>query len=86
MPMESAEILKLIDEAMPSAQVEIEDLRGDGNHYAMTVAYEGFRGVPLVDQHRMVFAALQGRVGGILPSLTLTTFPPAPKRGGGGGA
>ncbi len=73
MPMQAEEILKLIEEDMPGARVQIDDLRGDGNHYAVTVAYEGFAGLPLADQHRMVFSALQGRVGGILRGMTLTT-------------
>lgn len=74
--MQSDDIMHLILEAMPEAQVSIDDLRGDGNHYAVTVTFEGFRGVPLVDQHRMVFAALQGRVGGLLRGMTLTTLVP----------
>ncbi len=80
MSMQAEEILKLVDEAMPGARVAIDDLRGDGNHYAVRVEYEGFVGVPLVDQHRMVFAALQGRVGGVLRGITLTTAPPRGKR------
>lgn len=78
--MQADEILKLIEEAMPGAQVEIQDLRGDGNHYAVTVLYDGFSGVPLVDQHRMVFSALQGRVGGILRGMTLTTHAPKKRK------
>jgi len=79
--MQAEEILNLIQSAMPGARVEIEDLRGDGNHYAVTVAFDGFDGVPLVDQHRMVFAALEGRVGGILRAMTLTTLVPQKKGG-----
>jgi len=78
--MKADEILGLIMESMPEARVQIDDLRGDGNHYAVTVEYVGFEGVPLVDQHRMVFAALQGRVGGILRGLTLTTLVPRRKK------
>lgn len=74
--MQVEEIMALLSEGFPTARVEIEDLRGDGNHYAVTIESETFRGVPLVDQHRMVFAALQGRVGGLLPGLTLTTLVP----------
>jgi len=72
--MEADEILSLISQALPGSRVEIEDLRGDGNHYAVTVESPSFNGVPLVDQHRMVFAALGGRVGGILREMTLTTY------------
>ena len=71
--MEAEEIFALLNEALPGSRIEIEDLRGDGNHYAVTVESPSFNGVPLVDQHRMVFAALQGKVGGILRGITLTT-------------
>lgn len=74
--MEANEIMALIAEALPNARVEIEDLRGDGNHYAVTVESAAFAGLPLTDQHRMVFAALQGKVGGILRGMTLTTLVP----------
>ena len=73
MSMEAEEIFALLNEALPGSRIEIEDLRGDGNHYAVTVESPSFNGVPLVDQHRMVFAALQGKVGGILRGSTLTT-------------
>lgn len=79
--MQAEEILKLLTEAMPGARIQIDDLRGDGNHYAVTIAYEGFDGVPLADQHRMVFTALQGRVGGLLRGMTLTTLVPDKKKG-----
>lgn len=78
--MEASEIMTLLTEALPGSRIEIEDLRGDGNHYAVTVVSPAFRNVPLVDQHRMVFAALQGKVGGILRGITLTTL--APEEGG----
>lgn len=74
--MEASEIMTLLTESLPGSRIEIEDLRGDGNHYAVTVESRAFVGVPLVDQHRMVFAALQGRVGGILRGITLTTLLP----------
>ena len=75
MSMEAEEIFALLNASLPGARIEIEDLRGDGNHYAVTVESPSFNGVPLVDQHRMVFAALEGRVGGILRGITLTTRP-----------
>lgn len=74
--MEAEEIMALIADSLPNARVEIEDLRGDGNHYAVTVESPSFAGMPLADQHRMVFAALQGRVGGLLRGITLTTRVP----------
>jgi stress-induced morphogen len=72
--VEADEIMALLSESLPNARIEIEDLRGDGNHYAVTVESPSFVGLPLVDQHRMVFAALQGRVGGLLRGMTLTTI------------
>ncbi len=74
MPMEAAEIETLILNALPpGTRVMVEDLRGDGDHYAVTVESPAFYGVAVVDQHRMVFSALQGRVGGLLKDMTLTT-------------
>ncbi|MCU0889698.1 MAG: BolA family transcriptional regulator [Rubritepida sp.] len=76
MPMQPAEIEALIKAAMPDAQVTIEDLAGDGDHYAATVVSEAFRGISRVKQHQMVYAALQGRMGGVLHALALQTSPP----------
>jgi stress-induced morphogen len=63
----------MIREALPDADVEIKDLAGDGDHYAATVASQAFKGLPRVRQHQMVYAALQGRMGGVLHALALTT-------------
>lgn len=71
--MEAAEIVRLIKEAIPDALIEIRDLRGDGDHYEARVESSMFAGKARVDQHRIVFTALQGRVGGILQTLALTT-------------
>lgn len=79
--MTADEIQKLITEAMPLARIRIDDLRKDGNHYSVTVEDPAFRGMSLPEQHRMVFAALEGRVGGLLRGITLTTIAPQ-QRGG----
>lgn len=71
--MKAEEIQKLISEALPNATIYIDDLREDGNHYAVRVEDSAFEGMELADQHRMVFASLQGRVGGLLRGMTLTT-------------
>lgn len=76
MAMESAEIERLIKEAFPTATVEIQDLAGDGDHYAATVVAEEFRGMNRVQQQRAVYAALKGRMGGELHALALTTRTP----------
>ena len=73
MPMNADEIEKLIREALPDARVEIKDLLGDGDHYQATVESAAFAGKSRVQQHQMVYAALQGRVGGVLHALALTT-------------
>ena len=76
MPMDQAEIERLIREALPDARVEIKDLRGDGDHYAAYVESPSFAGKSRVQQHQMVYNALQGRVGGVLHALALTTAIP----------
>ncbi|MBV8425752.1 MAG: BolA family transcriptional regulator [Hyphomicrobiales bacterium] len=75
MPMKKAEIEALIKEALPDAQVEIKDLAGDGDHYAATVKSAAFKGKTRVQQHQLVYGALQGRMGGALHALALTTMP-----------
>ena len=76
MAMSAGEIETLIRASLPDAQVTIEDLRGDGDHYAATVVSAAFRGKSRVQQHQMVYAALQGRMGGALHALALQTSPP----------
>ncbi|TPG46357.1 BolA family transcriptional regulator [Roseomonas nepalensis] len=76
MAMPAAEIEALIRAALPDARITIEDLAGDGDHYAATVVSESFRGIPRVRQHQIVYAALQGRMGGALHALALQTSAP----------
>ena len=76
MPMNANEIETLIKEALPDAQVEIRDLAGDGDHYAANVVSEAFRGKSRVQQHQMVYEALQGNMGGVLHALALQTSAP----------
>ena len=76
MPMNPGEIEKLIKDALPDAQVTIEDLRGDGDHYAAYVVSPAFKGKTRVQQHQMVYQALQGRMGGELHALALQTSAP----------
>ena len=61
---------------MPDAQVEITDLAGDGDHYAARVTSAAFAGLSRVKQHQAVYAALGGRMGGVLHALQLTTIVP----------
>ena len=76
MPMNPGEIEELIKEAMPDAQVTIEDLRGDGDHYAAYIVSSAFAGKSRVQQHQMVYQALQGRMGNELHALALQTSAP----------
>lgn len=76
MPMPAAEIEALIVAGIPDARVEITDLAGDGDHYAARVIAESFRGMPRIKQHQAVYAALGGRMGGVLHALQLTTAIP----------
>ena len=76
MAMEAATIERLIKEGIPDATVQIADLRGDGDHYAAHVESPSFKGKSRVQQHQMVYAALQGKMGGELHALALTTGVP----------
>ncbi|WP_343559944.1 BolA family protein [Kiloniella sp. b19] len=76
MPMNPSEIESLIREALPDAEVTIEDLRGDGDHYAAHVVSPSFEGKSRVQQHQMVYNALQGRMGNELHALALQTSAP----------
>jgi stress-induced morphogen len=77
--MAASDIERLIKDAMPDAEVRIEDLRGDGDHYLANVISSAFIGKSRVQQHQMVYEALQGRMGGELHALALQTS--APKAG-----
>ncbi len=76
MPMSAGDIETLIKTAIPDAQVTIRDLAGDGDHYAAEVVSESFRGKTRVQQHQMVYKALQGNMGGALHALALQTSAP----------
>lgn len=77
MAMDANEIERLIKASLPDATVEIRDLAGDGDHYAAHVVSASFKGKSRVQQHKMVYEALEGRMGGVLHALALTTAPPA---------
>jgi stress-induced morphogen len=76
MAMSANEIESFIRAALPDATVTIEDLAGDGDHYACTVVSETFRGLSRVKQHQLVYNALEGRMGGVLHALALQTSAP----------
>jgi len=75
MAMTAAQIESFIRAAFPDAEIEIKDLAGDGNHYEAHVRSSAFAGKSRVQQHQMVYAALEGRMGGELHALALHTAP-----------
>jgi len=74
MGMKVDEIKSLILKSIPDAEIEIKDLAGDDNHYAATVKSKVFDGKTKVQQHKLVYDALEGRMGGVLHALSLTTI------------
>jgi stress-induced morphogen len=77
MAMNPSEIERLIKDSLPDAQVTIEALEDDGDHYAAIVVSAAFKGKTRVQQHKMVYDALKGRVGNELHALALQTSVPA---------
>lgn len=80
MAMDATNIKNLILQGIPDADVQIEDLRGDGEHYAAYVSSASFIGKSRVQQHQMVYAALQGKMGGELHALAIQTCAPEDKK------
>ena len=78
MPMAADDIVALIKQGIPDAEVEMQDLVGDGDHWAATVVSPAFAGKSKIQQHQMVYAALGGRMGGVLHALKLTTMAQKP--------
>ncbi len=76
MAMEQTKLERLIREGIPQAQVRIEDLRGDGDHYEAHVTSPAFRGLSRVQQHQLVYAALKGALNGELHALSVKTYLP----------
>ena len=73
MAMNLKEIEKLIKESIPDALVEIQDLAGDGNHYSATISSSEFIGKSKIEQHKIVYASLKGKMGNELHALSITT-------------
>ncbi|WP_299439323.1 BolA family protein [uncultured Rhodospira sp.] len=76
MAMDAGTLENMIKEAFPDAQVSIDDMVGDGDHYAANIVSEAFRGKTRVQQHQLVYAALKGSMGGELHALALQTRAP----------
>ncbi|WP_176084092.1 BolA family transcriptional regulator [Martelella sp. HB161492] len=77
MAMTAGDIEDMIKAGIPGAKVTIRDLAGDGDHFAAEVVAEAFRGKTRVQQHQMVYEALQGNMGDVLHALALQTSAPA---------
>lgn len=77
MPMSQSALEAALREGFPDAQIEIQDLAGDGDHYRARIVSPAFKGLPRVRQHQLVYAALKGKVGGELHALALETSAPA---------
>jgi stress-induced morphogen len=75
MAMTAEEIKTYIRNAFPDAQIDLVDLAGDNDHFQVTVMSDAFRGKSRVEQHKMVFSALEGNMGGKLHALSVKTAP-----------
>ena len=73
MPLSKEELEKHIKESIPDSTVNIEDLRGDGDHYSATVISKSFKGKTKIEQHKMVYNSLEGKMGNELHALMLKT-------------
>jgi len=76
MPMTQTALETELREAFPDADIRIEDLAGDGDHYRARIVSGAFTGLPRVRRHQLVYAALKGKVGGELHALALETLTP----------
>jgi stress-induced morphogen len=76
MPMPAEQIRDYVRQAFPDATIELVDLAGDNDHYALTVISNAFAGKPKIQQHKMVYAALQQHMGTTLHALQLKTDVP----------
>tara|TARA_B100000989_G_C19242010_1_gene344459 strand:+ start:343 stop:573 length:231 start_codon:yes stop_codon:yes gene_type:complete len=74
MPLAINEIKKLIKETIPDASIEIKDLAGDNNHYSATIKSKMFKNLNKVEQHKLVYKSLKGKMGNELHALSINTF------------
>ncbi|HEY2658170.1 MAG TPA: BolA family transcriptional regulator [Caulobacteraceae bacterium] len=81
MPMTADALEAELRAAFPDAEIAIDDLAGDGDHYRARITSGAFSGLPRVRQHQLVYAALNGKVGGVLHALALETSAPSAGQG-----
>ena len=72
--MNLTEIESLIKKAIPDATIKIEDLAGDGNHYSATISSSSFKGKTKIEQHKIVYNSLKGKMGNELHALAIKTL------------
>jgi stress-induced morphogen len=77
MPIAQADLEAILRDGFPDAEIKVDDLAGDGDHYKASIVSAAFKGLPRVRQHQLVYAALKGRMGGELHALALETSAPA---------
>jgi stress-induced morphogen len=77
MPIAQPDLEAILRQGFPDAEIRIEDLAGDGDHYKAKIVSAAFAGLPRVRQHQLVYAALKGRMGGELHALALETSAPS---------
>mgnify|MGYP001266680965 CR=1 FL=1 len=73
MPLPLKEIEKLIKDEIPDAKVEIKDLMGDNNHYSATIKSSQFNNISKIEQHKLVYKSLKGKMGNELHAFSITT-------------
>tara|TARA_B100000963_G_scaffold334212_1_gene327211 strand:+ start:80 stop:319 length:240 start_codon:yes stop_codon:yes gene_type:complete len=73
MPLPIEEIKKLIKDEIPDAYIEIKDLMGDSNHYSAVIRSKKFNNLSKIDQHKLVYKSLKGKMGNELHALSITT-------------
>ena len=73
MPLPIKEIEKLIKDLIPDASIEIKDLMGDNNHYSATITSAQFNNISKIEQHKLVYKSLKGKMGNELHALSITT-------------
>lgn len=76
MPMSIADLEANLKEAFPDAEIAIDDLAGDGDHYRARIVSPAFAGLSRIKQHQLVYGALKGKMGGELHALALETSAP----------
>lgn len=81
MPMSAEALHADLAEAFPDAEIAIDDLAGDGDHYRARIVSAAFAGLPRVRQHQLVYGALKGKMGGELHALALETSAPTGQEG-----